>query len=333
MRFIMKTVLHHTLVRILPLLLAGLAACGNDFDPSSNVDGVRILASRADKPYAKPGDSVELELLAVDGRTDRSRPMALSWIPAPCVNPRDDDYGSCFSSFETMFARGVDLTPQLVTGPKLSLQIPADVLSRDGSTQSGAPYGNVFAFGAACAGHIEYVGQRGSSTQAIPFACFDSNGRELGADDFVFSYSRIFVFADRTNANPVIDGLTLNGKTIDRAAGIALDHCATPSKQGQDSTCPTYSLEVDVPPSSQELDPSDLDLSGTVLRESLWVDYYLTGGKLNNDVSILYDAHVGRIPGSVQLEAPAVAGESVLWAVVHDNRGGVSWTSVPIHAR
>jgi hypothetical protein len=329
----MKTIRHPTLVRILPLLLAGLAACGNDFDPSSKVQSVRILASRADKPYAKPGDSVELELLAIDGRNDRSRPMALSWIPTPCINPRDDAYENCFSSFERMFARGVDLTSQLIGGPRLSLQIPADILTRGASMQSGAPFGTVFAFGAACAGHIEYVGRRGSSPRAVPFACFDSSGRELGADDFVFSYSRIFVFADRANANPVIEGLALNGQTIDPAAGIVVDHCATPSRNGQDSTCPTYGLELSVPATSQELDPSNVDVNGTVLRESLWVDYYLTGGKVKNDVRILYDAHVGRIFGSVELEAPGVAGEAMLWAVAHDNRGGVTWTSVPIHAR
>ncbi len=333
MRRIMTTVRLGALGRCLVLLSAVLASCGNDFDPASKITSVRILASRADKPYAKPGDSVELELLAVDGRKDKSRPMMLSWVPAPCINPLNDAYENCYSSFEGAFARGVDLTSQLGSGSKHSLQIPADILRRSASTQSGAPYASVLAFSMACAGHVEYVGRRGSSPQAVPFACFDSSGQELGPDDFVFATSRVFVFADRTNANPVVDAITMNGQTIDPAAGLVLDHCATPSENGKDPTCPTYAIDVVVPRSSQEADPSNIGIKGNVLREGLWVDYYLTGGKVKSDVRILYDARVGRVSSANDLEAPAAPGDATLWAVAHDNRGGVSWMAVPLHAR
>jgi hypothetical protein len=309
------------------------ANCGNDFDPVSKVESVRILASRADKPYAKPGDSVELDLLAADGRKDPATPMALFWIPTPCVDPPDEAYDNCYPAFEGTFARGVDLTSQLVSGPRLSLAIPGDILARSASTQSGVPYANVFAFSIACAGHVEYVGQRGSSRQAVPFACFDAGGSELGADDFVFAYSRVFVFADRSNANPVIEAVTLDGQPIDPAVGLALDPCATPSKTGETSTCPTSTLDVVVPSSSQEIDPSDIGLDGNLLREGLWVDYYVTGGKVRDDVRILYDTRLGRVASSTEFEAPAAGGDSTMWAVVHDNRGGVSWTEIPIHTR
>jgi hypothetical protein len=323
----------NVLGRCLLLLVAVLASCGNDFDPVSKLESIRILASRADKPYATPGDSVELELLAIDGRKDKSRPMALSWLPAPCIDPPGDAYYGCYPSFEGTFARGVDLTLQLVSGSKLSLPIPADILTRSTSAQSGIPFGNVFAFSMACAGHVEYVGRRGSSPQAVPFACFDASGMELGTGDFVFAYSRIFVFADRANANPVIDAFTADGQPIDPAVGLVVDHCPTPSHNGEDATCPTSALDVVVPPSSQELDTTNIDLDGSPLREGLWADYYVTGGKVRDDVRILYDARLGKVSSANEFEAPGIPGDVTMWAVVHDNRGGVSWTEIPIHAR
>ena len=66
------------------LLLLPLLACGlQDFEPANSVSGVRIMASRADKPYAVPGDTVNIEVLAYDGRKDKSRAMRISWIPFP----------------------------------------------------------------------------------------------------------------------------------------------------------------------------------------------------------------------------------------------------------
>src|SRR5262249_38048238 len=155
----------------------------------------------ADEPYAKPGDTVTVELLAADNRKDKSRPMALFWISSPCVNPFEDAYYNCYPAFESQFARGVDLAPRFVSGTKLSFLVPSDALTRGGSPQSGISSGSVIVFSMACGGHVQYVGKRGSSPQAVPFACFDASGNELGSDDFVFAYSRVFVFAHLTNQN------------------------------------------------------------------------------------------------------------------------------------
>src|SRR5262245_28999083 len=79
------------------LLAAVVASCAADFDPQNKITSVRILASRADKPYAHPGDSVALEVLAVDGRADRRRPMQIFWFPFVCINPKSDLYYACFA--------------------------------------------------------------------------------------------------------------------------------------------------------------------------------------------------------------------------------------------
>lgn len=329
----MTTTFQRALGVALPFFLAALSACGNDFAPASKIEGVRILAARADKPYAKPGDTVNVDLLAFDGRRDTSRPMRLQWISAPCFDPPGGLAEACYPAFEGMFARGVDLTPQLLAGPSRSFTVPSDLLARSVASQSGTPFANVFTFAFACAGHVEYVGARGPSPRAVPFACFDDGGHELGAEDFVFASSRVFVFADRANANPIVSAITLDGQVVDPASGVTLDRCATPSKVGAEPTCPTHALDVVVPEGSHELDPSNADVSGAALREAVWVDYYLTDGRVKSDVRVLFDARAGRVPSENDLEAPSESGDATLWAVAHDNRGGVGWASVPIHVR
>jgi hypothetical protein len=319
------------------LFLAAVAAsltvaCGDDFDPSSKVASVRILATRADKPYARPGDTVLMELLAADGRRDPTRPMALSWLPAPCINPPDGSYYGCYPGFASAFPPGVDLTASLVSGPTASYDIPANAIDESSALQTGVPFANVFVFSMACAGHVQYVGQRTSSLLAVPFACFDDAGSELGADDFVFGFARIFVFEDRTNDNPQIEGLLFDGEPVDPALGITIDHCPTVNET--DSSCPTTPIDVVVPASSQEPDPSFVDASGNVRSEGIWVNYYVTDGKVENDLQFLYDATTGRVPNSENaLSGPEFAGEQTLWAVVHDSRGGVNWTSTAVVGR
>jgi hypothetical protein len=314
------------------LTFAGAVSCGPTFDPASKVTSVRILATRADKPYAKPGDTVAVDLLAVDGRRDRPAQMALSWIPVPCIDPPGDAYYACYPAFAAALTPGVDLTPVLTQGPKLVFKVPDDVLSRTTSEQGGTRFGTIVVFSLACAGHVEYLGFNVASPEAVPFGCFDGTGRRLGPDDFVFAYTRLFVFDDRTNQNPEIGGITFGGQPVDLNLGITVDHCPTPSGYGAGakSTCPTLPIDVVVPESSQEPDPSR---GGELGKEAIWVDYYLTGGKIKDDVRIVYDAHLGRVRSEDDYEAPADEGDATVWAVVHDDRGGVNWVEMKVHTR
>src|SRR5215468_1314798 len=87
------------------LLLALLVtACGNDFDPSSRVNTLRVLAVQADLPYAHPGDTVSLVTLAhdPDGR-------ALDWGWAACDNPTDTSVLGCVEALRERAARGDDV--------------------------------------------------------------------------------------------------------------------------------------------------------------------------------------------------------------------------------
>jgi hypothetical protein len=311
------------------LALLACACSAVSFDPESKVETVRILATSADKPYAAPGDTVNMQVLAVDGRPSPLAPMNVYWLPSACIDLPGDAYYGCFASFARTLPLHTDVGSALVAGASFSFQMPTDVIASH-TTVGGDPYGLAVIFTIACAGHVEYVPPPfGGSPDAVPFGCFDAAGALLGADDFVLAYSLIYSFVDRTNSNPVLESVTVNGAVVDPTVGIALDHC---TKANIDD-CPTTPLDVVVPASSQELDPSDLDANGDVLKEEIYVDYYLTAGKVASDTVVLFDPRAGRLSGTGNaLSAPQTAGDYRLWAVVHDDRGGASWQELALHA-
>jgi len=68
------------LVGLLEMMVVGC----NEFDPVSRITDFRLIAVRADKPYASPGERVELTTLSHE---PLGRPVTWAWTT--CVGPRD----------------------------------------------------------------------------------------------------------------------------------------------------------------------------------------------------------------------------------------------------
>jgi hypothetical protein len=306
-----------------------LVACGERFEPASKIESVRILATRADKPYAAPGETVTLDMLAFDGRLSQTTHMKTYWVPTICTNPKDDTYYECYSSFGEQFKPGVDISPQLHEGDEFAFQMPDDIIDTHAvSSRGGAAYGLVVIFSVACAGHVEYVKNTTGGADVLPLGCFDSAHNRLGANDFVFAYSLVYSFAERSNANPVIDSVSFGGAAVDLDVGASTERCTLSDIED----CAAASLNVVVSDESQELDPGNLDIDGNTLKEQIWVDYYVTGGKVAHDALIHFEPHNGRVTDSSNdFYAPGAPGNYLLWAVAHDNRGGVNWVQVPVN--
>jgi hypothetical protein len=313
------------------LALGAGMACSGDLPMASLVDSVRILSTRADLPYAMPGEKVTLQVLAVDGRSDRPRPMRVFWIPTVCMNPAGDDYFGCYPSMRGQFPPHTDLSGVLVEGPQWAFTMPADAIRAADHPGAAAPYGLAFAFVMACAGHVQYspVDTSADSPLTTPFGCFDDSNNALGPGDFVFAFARVYAFASLRNANPVIDHVAFGGAAIG-PAGITVDHC-TASDQSQ---CSKSDVETVVPDASWELDPGSLAPSGQRAHEAIWVDYYATAGRFDDDSVVLFDESSGRSSRAGDGYAPPLSGGSqTLWAVVHDTRGGASWMSFPVNVK
>jgi len=310
-------------------LLGSLGSCvPPSFDPASLVKGVRILAVRADQPYASPGNRVTLDVLAVDGRVQPTAPMKVYWLPQACINPAHDAYYDCFADFPRQFSQGVDLEASLVESSQFSFQMPSDAITAH-APSGGEPYGLAFAFSIACTGHVRYdPALAGGAPDGVPFGCFDDTGVRLGDSDFVFAYAQVYSFDERKNQNPVITRVTYGPDIVDPEAGLTLAHC-TASKIDD---CPATKFDVALSPDSQELNPGDLDGNGEPLKEQLYAAYFVSDGKLTDEVTILFDSREGRLANTGdEYRSPLTPGERQLWLVVHDNRGGVTWQSVPLH--
>jgi hypothetical protein len=335
--------------------LLAAAACGgaawialscapSGFASESTIATVRILASSATEPYAKPGDTVTVQVLAYDGRPQKPAPMVVSWLPFRCVNPEDDAYYACFEQLAGgdagsagtgvvvdagadagagagfTLVTGEDLTPFLVTGTSMTVQIPSDVVATHAPVSGSAPYGLVILFNFACAGHLQYVPPTGANPQQVPIGCFDSQGNALGPDDFVFGFTRIYASGTVTDTNPVITQVDAPGGPLPVSFGatsaLALGTCTNSNT----AKCTQNTIGPIIQPPMAD-------------RE-VWADFYSTAGSFTSDARLLYGATTGSVgPPSAtdtQYQAPADAGAQLIWIVVHDDHNGASWVTVPV---
>jgi hypothetical protein len=328
---------------VLVVLVAwAVASCSPAaFQSETVIDTVRILASRASEPRARPGDTVTVDLLAYDGRVNPAAKMNLFWLPIPCINPKGDAYFACFAQFGSgpsadagatgdagvalaPLKPGVDLTGALAEGPSFTFKMPSDVvIARSGAS----PYGLVILFNFACAGHLELVpfDPNSQDPQQIPIGCFDSQHNRLGAEDFVFGFTRVYAEDDPKEANPVITQVDLGGgKQLSIDGGATTTPLTTLPCEGDADTCDHQTIGPVVPPSL----PSN---------KQVWADYYATAGTFKATARLLYDPMQAlTVPSGTDNEyiapnsvtkAPA---RNFVWIVVHDDQGGADWVTVPL---
>jgi hypothetical protein len=328
-------------------VVVAFAGCGSAFDAQSKVTGVRMFGVRADKPFAKPGETVTLEVLAADGRAERPRPLRVFWVPIVCANPRDDLYFLCFAGAGLDSDAGarllppfpvaaggalpegvrgiptnVDLSGFLPQGTSFQFRMPDDVIVPRRGTP---PYGLAIVFNIACAGQVRWVERSGGSPQQLPLRCTDEAGTPLSPDDYVIGINRVYSYADRTNGNPVVERVTLDGVDVDVTKGITVARCEAPRRED----CPARKINIQVAESSWEPNPAPGAAAGQ--REQIWVAYYSDLGEFKNDARLLFDARQGRVSESdVEFRAPDKPGGGTVWAVVHDNRAGAAFVSFPV---
>lgn len=363
---------------VLAAALAPVSCAPSGFADPTVVQTVRILASTADHPYAQPGTDVTLDVLAYDGRPSQPAPMSLYWLPFVCVNPPDDAYYSCFQQIENGGAAGGDAGAgsgssggssgsggsigapmgsfvgangviNAPTGPSYTFHMPSDaVTSHPVSPGTAIPYGLAILFNVACAGQLRIVpiAPGDQNPQSVPIGCFDSNGNQLGPDDWVFGFTRVYAYDSLTNNNPIVSYVDIGGKQLQvtpqagtpqiymtpacnsSTSCLSMQHCTGDSKNCK------FDLGPVLDPKSWEVNPEAKDVNGNVLHEELWVDFYTTFGSLQDAARLLYDSTTGSAGPPSQTDtvftAPSTPGTGFIWMIVHDSRGGTSWVTIPV---
>jgi hypothetical protein len=343
----------------LGLASASLAACSDDLEPGSSLVGVRVLAVKVSEPYAVPGETLRLEMLAVDRAAGRARPdgsprpLEIVWFDG-CVNPDGGLFYACYpqlaQALDEAFGGApapldgsVPLPPFIARGAERDLVVPADALAALPPVAPGAPpLGRVLSFFAVCGGRVEYA--PGADQVGLPLRCVDpASGVALGADDFVFGFTPVVLFEGVRNAHPAIEGVTLDGAPPPAASCAGDEGCGAGERCGSAGTClkvlrrcdedaaedcDEHRVEALLAPGASEPDPIASGFEGRPAVESLFVRFYATEGRFTRGLTTLVgpDGATTDEPFGLFTGFGAAAGEARLYAVAHDGRGGVGWT-------
>ncbi len=323
-------------------LIAGLGGCAPEFDQPSVIDKLRVLAVQKDKPFAKPGDDVTLSILFADGSSSAPRGVQVTWA-AGCFNPPGDLFQGCVDDAE-------DTIDQVGEGTEFTFTVPEDVISeKEDQTPGTTPFSLGFVFFTVCAGVIGDA----PAGEPFPAACFSSvDGPRLGPNDFVAGFSQIFVYEELTNANPIVTGVELDGRAvtpecIGAACNDSFDPTALVTDCGPDSipcvescpgdgssSCTPISFKPIIDENSAELDDVGTNLGNRMLEEQMWVSYFADSGAVDDPARLLNDAITGwNEDFGTDFFAPAASRVSTLWAVAHDNRGGVEWLRLRVFVK
>lgn len=202
-----------TFRRVLPLAAVSSLAlsCAPGFTSGSKVQSLRVLAVQKDKPYAKPGDTVKLDMLYDDGPKDPNvlqdpkvppRNIQITWYPG-CENPAGDLYADCFTG-DALSGFIKSLSAPL-TGPEVTFPISKDIISSrpPPTNKKQPPYGLAYVFFVACAGKVQPNLNAGANE--FPIQCLSSTGDVLGPDDFVVGYLSVYAYENFQNANPKLN--------------------------------------------------------------------------------------------------------------------------------
>jgi len=311
----------------LPLVWGGFG-CGTELTPVSSIVRLRILAIQADPPEAQPGESVRLSALVVDPFWE-SRGM--DWTFVLCTP--DEDSGECFeySALETHYSnpdvlqdeyascclRGGNVNPAdpvLDLGDTLftTVQISPEML--DGLSDEAAEEGInaqvnvVVCESGVCAESLSEPGADASSSEL---------SLRLPADQSAFGIKRIRVSSrdeDHRNHNPVLKGIVIDGAVYDEGYGFQAFRGATYVLHPllEDGSVETY---------------DDPDAPGTEKTEQPYFAWYGLDGAFS-----AYYSEPGVDDADVMWTAPTdeAIGDTYLFAVVWDRRGGIDWVSVPV---
>jgi hypothetical protein len=326
---------------------AAAPSCGQSFGPPSRIDVLRVITVTADPPFAAPGDTVTMRLTYADARggPDGAEPIEVTWLGG-CVDPANGDFLECIPALAPALAviesgqSAPGLAAQEISPPENSgvpdavsfdLAIPPDILA------ASAPPGAqalAYVFFAACAGTVRRtsVGPQGG----FPLECIGEDGAELGGDSFVVGYTEVRVFADgRTNTNPPVTGLTLDGAPLgaDPESAPVVPRCTRDDSEAQggcgrrpQDPCTTYAIAAVVDDVAEEYIEYQIPGDPT-LREAVWVNHFTDAGSFQGSTTLVSDPTKGyQTDHATDWTPPPEPALVTLWAVVHDNRGGVSVT-------
>lgn len=346
--------------KLLSLLLApaalALLGCDEDLDVFSEVKTLRVLGVSTESSYAAPGDRPHLEMLLHDGapgavQSDGTRrPVQVVWIEG-CINVPGDLYYLCYPVLHEVasYVSDEDLRNEQVPdgvpmgfGLEYDATIPTDIIeSRQQDPDVVNPYGLAYVFFAACGGELRKLPDA-DPMEEFPLGCFRPGTNErLGAQDFLHGYFPLYAFESLRNNNPVIQSVAfgpgasgtpctdsaqcLEGEVCSQA-GFCIGTVARCTEDDEED-CPGIYFKPTVEKASVDRAVMAMVSLEEAPLENTWVMYHSNAGSWKAGSQMIHDPDIGfRSEYEGYWRAPKSGNREVrLWAVVRDNRGGVSW--------
>lgn len=348
-----------TFVRTL-IACSVLAGCGQGFESPSRLDRVRVLAVRPEPASGAPGRTVQLTLLSVaeapGPELAEPRELQIAWLGG-CHNPPTRQYFACYPLTRQLASvleeRVIEtdatrLPPGVFgVGSTFSFTVPDDILASAPRVPTDpVHFGVSYVFFAVCAGELRAEPHR---TDGVPLGCVDpESGAPLDPTAFVRGYATLYSYEGVDNENPVLNGVSFDGVSIDtlpcrtdadcesleeaaegrlQYACSAAATCAPVLAPCPNGDCPDHRVLPLV-------DPASAERLGAA-NEVLWVNYYATAGTFNDPTQLVSDRQRGLIDDPSGRWKPArVPVDPVrLWVTLHDQRGGAAWTSLDVIVR
>jgi hypothetical protein len=298
--------------------LSSILGCAADFDPASRVNSFRVLGQQMDVPFAKPGETVNIDSLGYDpqGRT-------VTWAWGACVNPAASTVQGCLDKIAEDSA-STGSSPILAQGPGLSnfsYTVPTDAL--DALPEAARPSALVRVLSIACPGDLSLE----QSSNGLPFACKETGtGRVFPLEEYVVGLKRIQVRSNDRNQNPQIEQVLFDGQQWPEGEVKNVIPCDT--DKNDYSTCAQSTKHaITARPTAASVESGQSEF-GVDFTEQVIIEYYATEGVFEYEIKIAEDPQTG------WAARKAASGKDLtLWMVVHDDRGGATWAERHVHVQ
>lgn len=227
-------------------LLVVLAGCGEALTPQSQVDKLRILAMRADRPEVGPGETVNVAALWADPLGE-GRDVWFVW--AACTVGPGADPRACDPEGDDVQLLGVGVGLDTV-----QVDVTEDALE-------GRDEAMVLVTVLMCADELPDI-------------------EEGCPGESVVAYKRITVSSNPApNQNPRISAVSIGGTVLDDRDVVRVPLCPT-------GDCPGYEISVLAEEGSAETYVGETPEGEAETDEELLVSYFATGGQFSQVRSI-----------------------------------------------
>lgn len=345
----------------MPLALLLVGCTDVEMPDGRHIGSVRVLGVQAEPPTLGPGETTQLRVACADGRQGpKAAPdcdVEVAWF-GNCSNPAENDPSKCMDQYgawsNSMAPSLADATTDSYPagfgfGPTMEFTAPTDILAQELDVAGQRiRYGISYFYFMVCAGRIQ---RTKAGYKRLPVEChhrttaqvLDQRSKVVGITT-VYSYDVIrttnpeveFSFFDLQNTPP---DCSVSPCPANYECSESAHRCVpvvSACTQKGTPACNPHSLMLALTQQSVSL----LGRDGSRIEEpkkAVWLDLYTNAGFVDEEARFVLGPVQGLKEWStppLQWWAPPVATEHAhIWAVIRDNRGGVTIFDQPVIVR